>query len=91
MNDISFSNLEQKIARCKKMLIEEVDINKTDNLLDIKISKNKPSNERILEFLNKASNPYIFEVDGRLVKIEFSDNNKTADACITRVIRSLYR
>ena len=62
-----------------------------DEITDIKIDRRKPSNERILDFITKAKNPYIFKVNGKLVRIRFSDTDKTADECFTNVLKNLYR
>lgn len=51
----------------------------------------KISNERILNFIMKVKNPYIFKINGNLVRIRFSDTNKTADDCLTSVLENLYR
>lgn len=49
-------------------------------------------NERILDFLTKVKNPYIFKVNGKLVRMRFSENTDlTADDCLTRVLKNLYR
>ena len=87
--DISF--LKEKLEKCKNIDIDKIDKNDVEDISNIKISKRKSSNDRILDFLNNTSNPYIFKVNGRLVKIEFSNNDKTADTCITNVIKSLYK
>ncbi len=40
----------------------------------------------------KTKNPYIFKVNGKLVRIRFSENsNLTAEDCLTRVLQNLYR
>ena len=39
----------------------------------------------------KTKNPYIFKVNGKLVRIRFSDTDKTADDCLTKVLENLYR
>ena len=62
-----------------------------DEITDIKIDKRKSSNERILDFLNKTKNPYIFKVNGTLVRIGFSETSRTADDCLTSVLKNLYR
>ena len=66
-------------------------IDKVDEISSIKIDKRKFSNERILGFLSKIKNPYIFKVSNKLVKIIFSDNNRTADESLTSVLENLYR
>ncbi len=62
-----------------------------DELGSIKIDRRKPSDERILNFLTKIKNPYIFKVNGRLVRMIFSENGPTADECISRMLENLYR
>ena len=40
----------------------------------------------------KTKNPYIFKVNGKLVRIRFSENSTlTADDCLTNVLKNLYR
>lgn len=39
----------------------------------------------------KKKNPYIFKVKGKLVRIRFSDTDKTAEDCLTNVLKNLYR
>lgn len=69
------------------MKLEEV-----DEITDIKIDRRKPSEERILDFIMKTKNPYIFKVNGKLVKISFSKNTDlTADDCLTKILENLYR
>lgn len=90
MKKYNITELEEKLKRCGDISIKEVDPNDVDNLDDIKIDRRKNPNERILDFISKTKNPYIFKINGRLVKIEFSDNEKSAEECITKVIKSLY-
>ncbi len=91
MKNIDILALEEKLERCKTMSFEDVDIDKIMDLSDIKISRKKSSTERILDFLNSVDNPYIFKCEGLLVKIGFSDNDSTAEKCITNVIKSIYK
>jgi len=39
----------------------------------------------------KTKNPYIFKIKGKLVRMRFSDTDKTADDCLTNVLKNLYR
>ena len=73
------------------MKLEDVTLNDVDELSSIKIDRRKSSNERILDFLTKVKNSYIFKINGRLVRIRFSENGPTADDCLTRVLENLYR
>ena len=88
---MNYKELKEKLDRCKKIKLEDIDPNDVDEITDIKIDKRKSSNERILDFLNKTKNPYIFKVNGTLVRIGFSETSKTADDCLTSVLKNLYR
>ena len=91
MNKYDIKSLERKLEKRKSMSLDDVSLNDVDEITDIKIDKRKSSNERILDFLNKVKNPYIFKVKGKLVRIRFSDTEKTADDCLTNVLKNLYR
>lgn len=91
MNNIDIDKLQMKMDKCKNLSFDDIDINKVKDLSEIKINRRKSSNERILDFLNSVEYPYIFKVGGKLVKIEFSKNDKTAEECITNVIKSIYQ
>lgn len=62
-----------------------------DDIKDIKIDRRKSINERILDFISKTKNPYVFNINGRLVRIRFSENGTTADECLSRMLENLYR
>ena len=83
--------LAKKIERCRNVNLDDVKLEDVDEITDIKIDRRKPSNERILDFIIKTKNPYIFKVKGKLVRIRFSDTDKTAEDCLTNVLKNLYR
>ena len=83
--------LEEKIKRCKYIEVNEVNKDDVDELSDIKISRKKSKEEKILDFISNTKNPYIFKVNGKLVKLEFTDNRTNAEDAITNVIKSLYK
>ena len=83
--------LNNKLTRCENISLAEVNKEELDDISNIKIDKRKSSNERILDFLIKTKNPYIFKVNGRVVQIAFSKNEKTADDCLTNVLKKLYK
>ena len=91
MNKKDIEALSEKLKRCREIPLDEVNPDDVDEITDIKIDKRKSSNERILDVLNKVKNPYIFKVKGKLVRIRFSDTDKTADDCLTNVLKNLYR
>lgn len=87
----NIQELEEKLNRCKNMKLENITLDDVDELGSIKIDRRKSSNERILDFLIKVKNPYIFKVNGRLVRMRFSENGPTADECLTNMLENLYR
>ena len=91
MNKYDIKSLERKLEKCKSMSLDDVSLNDVGEITDSKIDKRKSSNGSILDFLNKVKNPYIFKVKGKLVRIRFSDTEKTADDCLTNVLKNLYR
>ena len=88
---MKIEKLKEKLKKYENIPLSEININDVDEITDIKINKRKSSNDRILDFLNTVKNPYVFKVKGKFVKISFSDDsNKTADDCLTNVLKNLY-
>ena len=83
--------IKDKLKMFENMSLADIDINDVDELTNIKINKKKSSNERILDFLNEVKNPYVFKMNGKLVRISFSNTDRTADDCLTRVLEKLYK
>lgn len=91
MNKYNIEELREKLERCRNVNLDDVKLEDVDEISSIKIDKRKSSNERILDFIMKVKNSYIFKVNGKLVRMSFSDTDKTADDCLTRVLENLYR
>lgn len=91
MDKYNIKELEEKINRCKNMKLEDINPDEVDEISSIKIDRRKLSNERILDFLTQVKNPYVFKVNGRLVRFSFLENGPTSDECLTRVLKNLYR
>lgn len=91
MKKYNIKALEEKLEKCRNIPLNEINLNDVDELSDIKIDKRKSSNERILDFIFQVKNPYVFKVNGKLVKISFSDTDLTAEDCLTNVLNNLYR
>ena len=92
MKKYDYKELAEKLERCKNIDLKDVTLDDVDDIKDIKIDRRKSSDERILDFLTKVKNPYIFKVNGKLVRISFSeDTDLTADDCLTRVLANLYK
>ena len=90
-NKYNVKELEEKLDRCRNVNLGDVTLDDVAEISSIKIDRRKPSNERILEFIIKVKNPYIFKVNGKLVRISFTNTDKTVEDCLTRVLENLYR
>ena len=90
-NKYNVNELQEKLEKCRNMKLEDVTLDDVDELGSIKIDRRKSSNERILDFLTKVKNLYIFKVNGRLVRMKFSENGPTSDECLSRMLENLYR
>lgn len=80
-----------KIEKYKDLDLSEINPDDIPDIKEIKIDKRKSSKDRMLDFLNSVENPYVFKINGKLVQIKFSDTNKTAEDCLTNVLKNLYR
>ena len=87
MKKYNIKELEEKLKRCKDIDLSEVNIGEVDDLNEIKISRKKAKEERIIDFISKTKNPYIFNVNGRLVKIEFTYNGRKAEDAILMLLK----
>lgn len=85
------NNINEKLLKYRDVDLSNIDIDDVDKIEDIKIDKRKSSKDRIIDFLNSVKNPYVFNVDGKLVQIGFSDNNISADECLTNMLSKLYK
>ena len=91
MKNIDISLLREKLDKCRKMKLEDINLDEVDDLSEIKISRKSSSNEKLLDFLISVKNPYFFKLNGKIVKIEFSDNSIKAEESISNVVKSIYR
>ena len=91
MNTYNIKELAEKLERCRNVNLDDVKLEDVDEITDIKIDRRKPTNERILDFIIMTKNPYIFKVNGKLIRMRFSDTDKAAKDCLTNVLKNLYR
>ncbi|MCF0124522.1 MAG: hypothetical protein HUJ68_01990 [Clostridia bacterium] len=63
--------------------VQEKDI---DDIEKLEIDNKLPKVERIIKFLNNVKNPYIFRIDGRKVKFEYSNNDLNISQCIESIL-----
>lgn len=83
MND--YVDIKTKLQLGKISDIRYVQENDIDDIEKIKIDNNLPKAERIMKFLSEVKNPYIFSVDGKKVKFEFSNSDVNISQCIENI------
>ena len=81
--------LKKKVEECKDINIDDIDPAEIDEINKIKIDTNMSSKERIVNFLNKVKNPYIFMVNDTIVKMTYSSNNIDAIDCIKKIVKKM--
>ena len=91
MNKYNIKELQEKLERCKNISLDKVNPDDVDELSSIKINTRMNPVNRIIDFISKTKNPYIFKVNGKLVRMSFSENRPTADDCLTQCLKNLYR
>ena len=83
-----YRNLQQKINDSKDVKIESINRNEIDEVDNIKIDKNLPAKERIIEYIKKVKNPYILKVNDTLVKITFNNQNIECMQCLKNIVKN---
>ena len=78
--------LKNKLKDSKKIEMDKIEINAIDNINEIDIDKEKPSSTRIIDFIKKSKNPYMFLVDDTKVKIKYGNNDRKINQCINSLI-----
>ena len=74
------TNLEQ----CRSADLMESDPDGLVDLKDVRIDTSRPVRERMEDFVRQVGNPYLFKVDGLIIKTVFPSNavRRLAD-CLT--------
>lgn len=91
MKKYNIKELEEKLNKCKNMSIKDINPDEIDNLENIKIDRRKEPNKRILDFIEETKNPYVFKVNGKIVKIEFTENGVKAEDALTNAVVNIYK
>jgi hypothetical protein len=81
--------INQKIDKYIDTNIEEVNIDDIDNIDDIEIDDSKPTEERIIDFINSSKNPYCFNINGCIVKFSYTNDGADSSKIITNAIKHI--
>lgn len=63
-----------ELNKMKEVDIREVDINQLGDLEKVRIKKELPIPERVMDFINQIGNPYCFKVGNMVVKLKFKED-----------------
>ena len=91
MKKYDIDKIIEKIEKYKDMDLNDINPDDIPDINEIRIDRRKPKVERMLDFLSQVENPKVFKVNGHLVQIGFTNNGKTAEDCLTNVLKNLYR
>ena len=83
------SEIKRKINKSKNTELNKFDPNSIPEISEIKIDTNASVEERKINFLNTYSSPYFFKIKGRIVKIEYSDNDISAEECFQNAFEDM--
>ena len=83
--------LKEKLIKCKGVSFDEVNIDELDDITKINFSKKQNSNEKIIDFIKSAKNPYMFKCNGRKIKIAFSNNDEIAENKLKDTVNKIYK
>lgn len=86
-----YAKLKTKLQLGKNSNLNYVEEKDVDNIEDIDIDINLPKKDRMIGFLQKVKNPYVFMVDGLKVKFEYSDKGLNINQCIENLIMNRAR
>lgn len=82
--------LEEKLKKQSNVRMDDINKNEIDNIQIINIDSEKPSINRILDFIVYIKNPYFIKVGDTIVKMEFSKNKVKAENCVEQLFCTLY-
>lgn len=78
--------LKAKLEKGQKTDINKIKESEIDDVKNLKIDSSVSSNERIIDFIKKAKNPYIIKVGDTIVKMTYNSSNKQALECIKNIV-----
>ena len=75
------------LEEMKNVNLGNVDRSKLVQISDVKVDPKKKKNEKIADFISQIKNPYCY-LDGKtVVKISFSNTDRTIEDCIYDYLR----
>ena len=75
-------------ADLKNLDIRTIRPDTLEHIENVKINKDLPVEERMMEFVRQIKNPYFFRCGKLIVQVEYSDTDKTINDCLKEFIES---
>lgn len=66
--------MHKKLEECRSADLMTCDPDELRDLCDVHIDTSRPVQERITNFLQQVGNPYLFRVDGLIIKAVYPSN-----------------
>ena len=86
-----YAKLKTKLQLGKNSNLNYIQEKDIDNIEEINVDINMPKKDRMIGFLKKVKNPYVFMEDGLKVKFEYSDKGLNINQCIENLIMNRTR
>ena len=77
------------ITNMKNIDIKTVDKTKLVDITTVKINPQDTPEKKMKDYIEQVKNPYCFLCNGYVVKLEFSDGDKSIEDCLINYINSL--
>lgn len=77
-----------ELNEMKQQDFNNCDENNLVDIRDINIDTSKTKQEKLLEFIEKIKNPYLFKVGDVVVRVKFADNNKSFQERMENILLS---
>ena len=75
-------DLLEQLSHMQSEDVRNIDPENVCEISDIEINRNLPVKERVKALLIQTQNPYVYKVNGMVVKVSFSESGKTLQSCM---------
>ena len=80
---------KETLAEMQSVDIRTVDINSLKDINDVVIDESLSKEERMIRFIKQIQNPYLYRYGCMIVKITYSDTDRTLEDVLKSYIASL--
>ena len=80
--------LKSLLDGMKSADIHMISLDDADELKTIKIRKKQPPDSRVRSYLKQVKNPYVHRIGDVIVKVSFSDSDRTLQDCMEEYLKS---